>query len=136
MTLTATRSRMFINGDWSDASDGETTSVINPATEETISDVPKGTVADVDRAVAAAERVGRMERLAVARSSALHERQGDVAVHRRAVAHGRDVALAAARLLGVGAGDQMRAVQNGFSVQRLQPHELLPPRVGESRTQR
>ena len=54
MTLTATRSRMFINGDWSDAADGETTPVINPATEETIADVPKGTEADIDRAVAAA----------------------------------------------------------------------------------
>jgi len=54
MTLTATRSRMFINGDWTDATDGETTPVINPATEENIGDVPKGTEADVDRAVAAA----------------------------------------------------------------------------------
>ena len=54
MTLTATRRRMFINGEWTDAAEGETTPVINPATEETIADVPKGTVADVDRAVAAA----------------------------------------------------------------------------------
>jgi betaine-aldehyde dehydrogenase len=54
MTLTATRRRMFINGDWSDAADGETTPVVNPATEETIDAVPKGTEADVDRAVAAA----------------------------------------------------------------------------------
>ena len=45
---------MFINGDWLDASEGETTSVINPATEEEIAEVPKGTAADVDRAVAAA----------------------------------------------------------------------------------
>ncbi len=56
MTLTASRSRMFIDGDWSDASEGETTQVINPATEESIGDVPKGTEADVDRAVAAARR--------------------------------------------------------------------------------
>ena len=54
MTLIATRRRMFINGDWSDAADGETTSVVNPATEETIDEVPKGTEADIDRAVAAA----------------------------------------------------------------------------------
>jgi 1-pyrroline dehydrogenase len=45
---------MFINGDWSDAADGETTPVVNPATEETIDEVPKGTEADIDRAVAAA----------------------------------------------------------------------------------
>ena len=54
MTLTATRRRMFINGDWSDATDGETMPVMNPATEETIDEVPKGTEADIDRAVAAA----------------------------------------------------------------------------------
>src|SRR3954462_4214082 len=46
--------RMFINGDWADATDSDTMPVINPATEETIADVPRGTEADVDRAVAAA----------------------------------------------------------------------------------
>ena len=57
MTLTATPSRrMFINGDWADASTSETMPVINPATEETIAEVPKGTEADVDKAVAAARK--------------------------------------------------------------------------------
>jgi 1-pyrroline dehydrogenase len=54
MTLPVSRSRMFINGELSDATDGETTSVMNPATEEQIAEVPKGTEADVDRAVDAA----------------------------------------------------------------------------------
>ena len=54
MTLIATRRRMFINGEWADASTGETTPVINPATEEVIAQVPKGNEADVDKAVAAA----------------------------------------------------------------------------------
>ena len=54
MTLTTTRHQMFINGDWSDAADGETSSIIDPATEEPIGDVPMGGEADVDRAVAAA----------------------------------------------------------------------------------
>jgi 1-pyrroline dehydrogenase len=56
MTLAATRRRMFINGDWSDAAEGETTPVINPATEEVIEEVPKATPADVDRAVEAARK--------------------------------------------------------------------------------
>jgi 1-pyrroline dehydrogenase len=57
MTLTATpRRRMFINGDWADASSSETMPVINPATEETIAEVPKGGEADVDKAVAAARK--------------------------------------------------------------------------------
>jgi betaine-aldehyde dehydrogenase/aminobutyraldehyde dehydrogenase len=54
MTLSATKHRMFINGDWSDATSGETTDVLNPATEEIIGAVPKGDESDVDRAVAAA----------------------------------------------------------------------------------
>src|SRR5918992_3853780 len=54
MTLTAPRQQMFIDGDWADASSGETVDVINPATEEEIARVPKGDAADVDRAVAAA----------------------------------------------------------------------------------
>jgi betaine-aldehyde dehydrogenase/aminobutyraldehyde dehydrogenase len=45
---------MFINGDWAEASGGETTGVVNPATEEVIAQVPLGTEADVDNAVAAA----------------------------------------------------------------------------------
>jgi 1-pyrroline dehydrogenase len=54
MTLTAPRQQLFINGDWADASAGETTDVINPATEEVIAQVPKGTAEDADRAVEAA----------------------------------------------------------------------------------
>jgi 1-pyrroline dehydrogenase len=54
MTLTASRHQMFINGEWTDAASGETAAVINPATEETIAEVPKGDATDVDRAVAAA----------------------------------------------------------------------------------
>jgi 1-pyrroline dehydrogenase len=54
MTLTAPRQKMFIAGDWADAASGESASVINPATEEEIAQVPKGDASDVDRAVAAA----------------------------------------------------------------------------------
>ncbi|HEX6128119.1 MAG TPA: gamma-aminobutyraldehyde dehydrogenase [Candidatus Limnocylindria bacterium] len=54
MTLSGTKYRMFINGDWAEASGGQTTDVVNPATEEVIAQVPRGTEADVDRAVAAA----------------------------------------------------------------------------------
>ena len=54
MTLTASRMRMFIDGDTADAASGETMAVINPANEEEIAQVPKGDASDVDRAVAAA----------------------------------------------------------------------------------
>ena len=54
MTLSATRTRMFINGEWTESADGETTQVIDPATEQVIGEVPRGTAADADRAVEAA----------------------------------------------------------------------------------
>ncbi|HEX2193947.1 MAG TPA: gamma-aminobutyraldehyde dehydrogenase [Candidatus Limnocylindria bacterium] len=53
-TLSATKYRMFINGDLSDAAGGETTDVVNPASEEVIAQVPRGDESDVDRAVEAA----------------------------------------------------------------------------------
>jgi aminobutyraldehyde dehydrogenase len=47
--------RMLIGGERVDAVTGETEAVINPATGAEIAEVPKGSVVDVDRAVAAAE---------------------------------------------------------------------------------
>ncbi len=44
----------FIGGGWSAASNGETFPTVNPATEEVIAEVAKGTAEDVDRAVKAA----------------------------------------------------------------------------------
>jgi 1-pyrroline dehydrogenase len=74
MTLSATKHRMFINGDWSDAASGETTEVVNPATEEVIAEVPKGDAADVDRAVGAAREAFEAWSLTTPaeRSTALH----------------------------------------------------------------
>jgi 1-pyrroline dehydrogenase len=75
MTLTGTKHRMFINGDWSDAASGETTEVVNPATEEVIAEVPKGDASDVDRAVAAAREAFEAWSLTTPaeRSNALHK---------------------------------------------------------------
>jgi 1-pyrroline dehydrogenase len=75
MTLSATKHRMFINGDWSDAASGETTEVVNPATEEVIAEVPKGDASDVDRAVSAAREAFESWSLSTPadRSNALHK---------------------------------------------------------------
>src|ERR1700738_1536756 len=55
MATTAVRRRqMFIGGEWVDGSGSESQEVINPATGEVMAEVPKGTEADVDRAVKAA----------------------------------------------------------------------------------
>ncbi|MBK9178087.1 MAG: aldehyde dehydrogenase family protein [Acidimicrobiales bacterium] len=49
--------RMFIDGDWVEARDGDRFDTIDPATGAVLASVPSGTEADVDRAVAAARRV-------------------------------------------------------------------------------
>ncbi|SFQ89276.1 Aldehyde dehydrogenase family protein [Priestia endophytica DSM 13796] len=48
--------QMFIDGEFVNSSSQETTKVLNPATEEVISEIPKGTVEDVRRAIESAER--------------------------------------------------------------------------------
>jgi acyl-CoA reductase-like NAD-dependent aldehyde dehydrogenase len=47
-------SKIYIGGAWVDSESSETISVVNPATEEVIAEVPAGTPGDANRAVAAA----------------------------------------------------------------------------------
>ena len=54
MATAVKRREMFIGGQWVAGSGSEGQAVINPATGETIAEVPKGTEADVGRAVKAA----------------------------------------------------------------------------------
>src|SRR5437868_7789902 len=56
MSATKTSYKNFVGGEWVESASGETMDVINPATGETIADVPKGSAEDVDRAVAAASK--------------------------------------------------------------------------------
>ena len=44
---------MWIAGEWTDAEDGSTSDVLNPATGEVIATTPKATISDVERCVAA-----------------------------------------------------------------------------------
>ncbi len=55
MSVTLSQHKNFIGGKWVDAADGGTMEVLNPSTGETIAEVPRGTQADVDRAVEAAK---------------------------------------------------------------------------------
>jgi len=50
------QSKNSVGGEWVDAVEGGVQEVVNPATGETIGEVPRGTEADVDRAVEAAKR--------------------------------------------------------------------------------
>src|SRR5438105_11390097 len=56
MSVTVSQRKNFVGGEWVDAAEGGTMEVINPATGETIAEVPRGTQADVDRAVEAAKK--------------------------------------------------------------------------------
>ena len=48
--------KFYINGEWVEPAGEETIDVINPATEEAIGSISLGTHADVDAAVAAAQK--------------------------------------------------------------------------------
>lgn len=50
------RNQIFIDGKWVDSTGTGTITVVNPATEEPIATVPRGSVEDVDRAVQAAAK--------------------------------------------------------------------------------
>jgi phenylacetaldehyde dehydrogenase len=52
--LASTPTKMLIGSDWVDAQSGVVLEVLNPATEQSIAQVPAGDAADVDRAVKAA----------------------------------------------------------------------------------
>src|SRR5215204_7260807 len=55
MSVTVSTFQKFVGGKWVDAAEGGTAEIVNPSTGETISEVPNGTQADVDRAVQAAK---------------------------------------------------------------------------------
>lgn len=80
---------MYIDGEWTPASDNATLDIIDPATEEAIDTVPVATEADVDRALAAADRAWKTWREVDvwSRSSAL--RRAAEWIH----AHVDDIAL-------------------------------------------
>src|SRR5688572_30134054 len=56
MSVTVAAYKNFVGGEWVDAVEGGTEQILNPATGEGIAEVPKGTEADVDRAVKAAAK--------------------------------------------------------------------------------
>lgn len=51
--------KMYINGEWVEASDGARTDIINPATEEKIDSIPVATSDDLDKALEGAESAWR-----------------------------------------------------------------------------
>jgi 1-pyrroline dehydrogenase len=56
MSVTVSSYKNIVGGEWVDSASGETMEVLNPATGETIAEVPRGTADDVGRAVEAAKK--------------------------------------------------------------------------------
>jgi 1-pyrroline dehydrogenase len=56
VSTTVSKHRNFVGGEWVDATGGETMEVLNPATGETIAEVPRSSAEDVDRAVQSAKK--------------------------------------------------------------------------------
>ncbi|HEU4448628.1 MAG TPA: gamma-aminobutyraldehyde dehydrogenase [Gaiellaceae bacterium] len=55
MSVAVTQHKNYVGGEWVDSAGGETMEVLNPATGETIAEVPASTAEDADRAVQAAK---------------------------------------------------------------------------------
>ena len=55
--------RMYVDGTWTDASGGKTYDIVNPATEAVIARAPNATLADMQKAIAAARRDRKSTRL-------------------------------------------------------------------------
>src|SRR5947207_11319362 len=56
MSVTVEQHKNLVGGEWVESASGETMEVLNPATSETIAEVPSASAADVDRAVQAAKK--------------------------------------------------------------------------------
>src|SRR5438067_905778 len=56
MSVTVEQHKNLVGGEWVDSASGETMQVLNPATGDTIAEVPQASAEDVDRAVQAAKK--------------------------------------------------------------------------------
>src|SRR5262245_47183564 len=126
--------QMYVDGKWTDAQDGRTYALPNPATEEEIARAPEAAVADVERAVAAARRAfdeGPWSRTRVAERAAVLHRIAD-GIERRKDAF-RDVLVAAHGAEFVTHGPQLdqpiELIRNYAELARAHPFEELLPLV-------
>lgn len=75
----------FIDGKWVDSTSDEKIELLNPANEEMIGTIPKGTAEDVDRAVQAAQKAharGEWRKMAVADRARIIRKVGEIMVRR------------------------------------------------------
>lgn len=79
----------FINGKFTAGSGSETIQVMNPATEEVIDTIPKGTVKDAEAAIAAAKEAYKTWRSTSAnvRATLMHEAAAKMREHKEKIVH-------------------------------------------------
>ncbi|MFG3296740.1 NAD-dependent succinate-semialdehyde dehydrogenase [Streptomyces sp. NPDC048179] len=103
--------RMYIAGEWCPGGSGRTAPVVNPATEETIGEVPLATPADLDRALEAAAEGFRVWRATpIARRSAILDRAADL-IAERAAEIGRVMTLEQGKTLAESTGEAKRTAE-------------------------
>jgi hypothetical protein len=56
VSVSVTKHKNLVGGEWVDAASGETMEVLNPSTGEVIAEVPRSSADDVERAVEAARK--------------------------------------------------------------------------------
>ena len=127
--------KFYIDGQWVDPIELQTTNTINPATEEVSGTIALGSAADVDKAVMAARKAfgtwsktSREERLAVLERilEEYNKRSGDIA---KAVTEemGANSALAGSFHIGLGSGHLATAIEvlKNFEFEKLKGATMI-----------
>ena len=119
-TATATTKRMYIDGKWCDADDGQTLGVINPATEEIVAEVAYGSRAETPtapsrpprKAMPAWMKLTAYDRAKVLKKTAdlMRERADAIA---RTLTHGAGQAAGRGQGRGAALGRHLRVVRRG-----------------------
>lgn len=109
MNTTYPDTRLFIDGQWADAADGRTLPVANPATGQTIGRVAHAGLADLERAVAAAQRGFEVWRHMVPIERARLLRKAAALLRERAPEIGRLVTLEQGKPLAESTGEASAA---------------------------
>jgi succinate-semialdehyde dehydrogenase/glutarate-semialdehyde dehydrogenase len=131
--------RLLIANEWVDATGGKTIPVVNPATGQAIGTVAHAAIADLDRALAAAQKgfeawrfVPAAERAAIMRRAAslLRERAGDIArlltqEQGKPLAEAKMEALAGAEIIDWFAAEGMRVYGRIVPARNPQAQQLV-----------
>jgi len=111
--------KLFINGQWKDSSDGQTFGVVDPRTAKVFARVPRATKKDVDDAVDAADKAFRSwSKLNVFRRSALLRKASAIVAENK-----EEIGRVMSREQGKPAAEAIGEVQKGADILRYYAEE-------------